>query len=89
MRPDYLPRGKKLALALLTPYIKNKVRTIQPQIFEKIENSQHDLKFTGSYEKKNVVNFEDAKTCYIVHNTLLYQRTFPLSLAFSEINYIK
>ena len=36
MRPEHHPRAKKLALALLTPYwIKNKLITIQPQIFEK------------------------------------------------------
>ena len=29
----------------------DKLRIIQPQIFEKIENSQPELKFTGSYKK--------------------------------------
>ena len=37
-------RMKKLAIALLTPYsFKNKLRTIQPQIFEKIKNCQPEL----------------------------------------------
>ena len=47
-------RSKKLALALLTPYeIKNKLRTRQPQFFEKIKNSQPELEFTGYYKKKS------------------------------------
>ena len=55
MRPEHHPRAKKLALALLTPYwIKNKLRTIQPQNLEKIKNSQPELKFTGSYKKKSL-----------------------------------
>ena len=31
--------------------VNNKLRTIQPQISEKNKNSQHELKFTGSYKK--------------------------------------
>ena len=55
MRPEQHPRAKKLALALPTPYwIKNKLRAIQPQIFEKIKNGQPELKFTGSYKKMSV-----------------------------------
>ena len=35
-----------------TLYFKNKLRTIQPQIFEKIKNNQPELKFTGSYKTR-------------------------------------
>ena len=54
MRPEHHPRAKKLALALLTPYlIKNRLGTMQPQFFEKIKNSPPELKFTGSYKRKS------------------------------------
>ena len=34
------------------PYkFKNKLRTIQPQIFEKIKNNQPELKIIGSYKE--------------------------------------
>ena len=44
MRPENLPRAKKLGIALLTPFLfKNKLRTIQPQIFEKIKTVSLNL----------------------------------------------
>ena len=46
------PQNEKLAIALLIPYkFKNKLRTIKPQIFEKIKNNQPELQFTGSYKE--------------------------------------
>ena len=54
MRPENLPKAKKVAIALLTPYQpKKKLRTIQPRIFEKIKNSQPELEFTGSYKTED------------------------------------
>ena len=57
MSPEFLPRGKKLVSPLLAPYFfKNTVRTISPQILEKIKKSIPELKFTGSYEIENHMN---------------------------------
>ena len=51
--PEHLPRTKAKKIALLIPYkFKNKLRTIQPQIFEKNKNNQPELKFTDSYKKE-------------------------------------
>ena len=72
MRPEHHPRAKKLALALLTPcYYENKLRTIQPQIFEKIKNSQTELKFTGSY-KKRTYSLEFPSDCFLMKLTGRY-----------------
>ena len=60
---------KKLAIALLTPYqFKNKLRRIQPQIFEKIKNCQPELEFTDSYKKKRV------QMCYLkkINNSFVF-----------------
>ena len=76
MRPEQLPRAKKLAIALLTPInLRNNIRTIQPQIFETIKSSQSELKFTGSYKKecKNFVQLNILKKCFVLKHSYLFK----------------
>ena len=62
-----ISQNEKLEIALLIPNkFKNKIRTIQPKIFEKIKNNQPELKFAGSYLKKECTYFSSMNyaICY-------------------------
>ena len=53
------PQNEELEIAS-----KNKLRTIQHQIFEKIKSNQPELEFTGSYTKR--VYYEGVNKLYYV-----------------------
>ena len=95
MRLEHLPKAKKLAIALRTPYqFINKLRTIQPWIFEKIKNSQLELKFAGSYKKKRVylllnengpASVLDPFSTSVTNTLLSNRRVILICLVFSGI----
>ena len=47
---------------------KNKLRTFQPQKWNKIKNSQPQTKFTGSYKKKECISVNSLKIYFIFFN---------------------
>ena len=73
MRPEHHLRVNKLVIALLRSYsTKNKLRAIQPQIFEQIKNSQPELKFTGSYKKNIAIELQNKQNIDMRKNEGIY-----------------
>ena len=68
---------------------KNKLRTFQPQKWEKIKNSQPQTKFTGSYIKKECIyiywnSWWCTNRCWTLYPVELFKPTFIYNLTLEK-----